>query len=97
MMIYRSAISLLFLAVAPAAHAITIDDDTPARAITIGKPEGDLKRVVITDGVISMRACRQALEDNKDALKANSVVIMCLPTDLSGSVTGDLPFIDLTN
>ncbi|BCH68034.1 MULTISPECIES: hypothetical protein [Rhizobium/Agrobacterium group] len=90
--------ALLFLAMAPAAQAVTITDSTPARAITIGKPEGDLNRVVVSPGVISMKECREALKDSAEALKENSDIIMCLPADMTHGerVIGDTPFIDLT-
>ncbi len=42
---YPLAPALLFVAMAPAAHAVAITDDTPARAITITKFEPDMPRV----------------------------------------------------
>jgi hypothetical protein len=95
---YRTAATLLFLAWAPAAQALTITDETPARAITIGKPSGDLSRLVVAPEVISMKECRDALQENAEALKDNSVAILCVPADMTepGRPHGDLPFIDLT-
>lgn len=52
---YRTTAALFFLAMAPAANAVTVTDSTPARAITIGKPEGDMNRLVISSGVFPMR------------------------------------------
>ena len=90
--------ALLLLSTAPLAHAAEITDDTPARAITIGKPEGDLNRVVFAEGVISMKECREALPANAEALKDQVVAIFCVPADLTDGERpkGDLPFLDLT-
>lgn len=79
---FRIATVFLFFAVAPAAHAFTVNDDTPARAITIGKMDGSNDRVVIAKEVISMKECREALEENAEALKENSVAILCVPADM---------------
>ncbi|AGC36179.1 hypothetical protein B7L88_gp109 [Rhizobium phage RHEph10] len=94
---YFTTFALLFLTTAPGAQALTITDETPARAITIGKPSGDLSRLVVAPEVISMKECRDALLENAEALKENSVAMLCVPADMTepGRPSGDLPFIDL--
>ncbi len=89
----RIASVLLFLAIAPAAQAVTITDETPARAITIAKHNGDFDRVFFSNEVVTMKECRDSLADNAEAMKDNSVAIICLPADLTqpGRVEGKLP------
>ena len=78
------------------AHAVDITDETPARGITIGKPEGDLNRVVISPEVITMKECREALKANAAALKESSDMIFCVPADLTDGRLQTLPLVDLT-
>ncbi|TCA10321.1 hypothetical protein [Rhizobium leguminosarum] len=91
-------LAALLILSATSAMAIDITDDTPARPITIGKPEGDLGRVVISKEVLPMAKCKELLEANIESLKENSVAIMCVPADMTepGFVKGEAPFIDLT-
>lgn len=93
---HLTAIAIALLSTAALAHAADITDDTPARAITIGKPEGDLDRVVVSPGFVTMNQCREALETNAAALKEGSDAIFCVPTDLTDSDMQRMPLVDLT-
>ncbi|MBY5410150.1 hypothetical protein HFO98_17070 [Rhizobium leguminosarum] len=96
---YRTAATLLFLAMAPVAQAanITVTDDTPARAIVITNDEDGPQQVVITAEVFTMAKCKEGLASNVEDMKDTAKVMLCVPADMSeaGRVVGDLPLIDL--
>ncbi|PYE41646.1 hypothetical protein DFI02_110143 [Rhizobium sp. PP-F2F-G20b] len=94
---YRLAPALLFLAMASTAHAEEIPDDTPTRAFTIGKPEGDMNRVIVHPTIMSMSECREAMYENAEALKGESDFMLCIPADMTDKdkKVGDIPYTDL--
>ncbi|TDW20449.1 hypothetical protein EV128_12579 [Rhizobium azibense] len=95
---YRIAPALLFLAMAPAAHAATITDDTPARAITILKDASADKRVFFSPQIVTMAECQAGIKEDGEDLKADVAFALCVPADMSetGAITGTAPLIDLT-
>ncbi|MBX5130781.1 hypothetical protein HJB53_30285 [Rhizobium lentis] len=87
----------LSLAMAPAAHAVEITDDTPARAITIQKDESAPRRVLFSPQIITMAECQAGIKEDAEELKEGVSIAICVPADMSseGPIEGTAPFFDL--
>ncbi len=93
-----TAIALLTLPLASAAHAVEITDQTPARAITILKDESADRRVLFSPQIVTMAECQDGIAEDADDLKDDVSIAICVPADMTekGAIEGTAPFFDLT-
>lgn len=85
------AITLLLLSTAATAGAETISIATPARAITILKDESAERRILISPQIVRMDECEAGIRDAVDEMKDDVLVAVCVPADMTGTISGTAP------
>jgi hypothetical protein len=83
--------STLFLATAATAGSQEITISTPARAISILKDESLERRVLISPQIVRMDECEAGMRDQVKEMKADVLIALCVPADMTGDITGTAP------